>query len=192
MIQNVSNFHRCRAGTSPMSTLACGKVQSMEERGPIRIFAGTGRGKTSAAIGQGVKAATMGKTVSVIQFLKGRPDGEFDIIKRLEPEMKLFCFEKSDRFFDDLSDSEKEEEKQNIRNGYNFAKKVLMTGECDLLILDEFLGLLDTGLLSTGDFKDLLSVKPDEVELIMTGININEEICKLADEVTKLETVVFK
>ncbi|MCR4590463.1 MAG: cob(I)yrinic acid a,c-diamide adenosyltransferase [Lachnospiraceae bacterium] len=164
----------------------------MEETGLIRIFAGTGKGKTSAAIGQGVKAATNGKTVSVIQFLKGKTDGEFDIIKRLEPEMKLFCFEKSYVCFDDLSESEKEEEKQNIRNGFNFAKKVLMTGECDLLILDEFLGLFDTGLLSTDDFKDLLSAKPKEIGIIMTGININEEICRMADEVTKLETVVFK
>ncbi len=164
----------------------------MEEKGLIQIFAGTGRGKTSAAIGQGVKAATLGKTVSVIQFLKGKTDGEFDIIKRLEPEIKLFCFEKSDVCFDDLSDTEKEEEKQNIRNGFNFAKKVLMTAECDLLILDEFLGLFDTGLLSIDDFKDLLSAKPSEIGIIMTGININEDICRMADEVTKLETVVFR
>lgn len=163
----------------------------MEDTGLIRIFAGTGRGKTSAAIGQGVKAATAGKVVSLVQFLKGKTDGEFDILKRLEPEMKLFCFEKSDLCFDDLSDSEKEEEKQNIRNGFNFAKKVLMTGECDLLILDEFLGLFDTGLLTIDDFKELLSAKPGNVGIIMTGININEDICRLADEVTKLETVYF-
>ncbi len=163
----------------------------MENKGLILIYAGKGRGKTSAAIGQGVKAATAGKTVFVIQFLKGKSDGEFDILKRLEPEMKLFSFEKSSCFFDDLSDREKEEEKQNIRNGFNFAKKVLMTGECDLLILDEFLGLFDTGLLSLEDFKELLSVKPPEIGIIMTGININEEICREADEVTKLETVLF-
>ena len=163
----------------------------MEEKGLIRIFAGTGRGKTSAAIGQGIKAATRGKTVSVIQFLKGKADGEFDILKRLEPEMKLFRFEKSDVCFDDLSEREKEEEKQNIRNGFNFAKKVLMTGECDLLILDEFLGLIDTGLMTKEDLKELISAKPEEVSIIMTGININEEVCRLADQVTKLETVVF-
>ncbi len=164
----------------------------MENTGLIRIYAGTGKGKTSAAIGQGIKAATNGKTVSVIQFLKGKPDGEFDILKRLEPEMKLFCFEKSDVCFEDLDDAEKEDEKQNIRNGFNFAKKVLMTGECDILILDEFLGLFDTGLLSIDDFKELLSAKPQDVGIIMTGININEDICRLADEVTKLETVLFK
>ncbi len=161
-------------------------------RGIIQIFGGSGKGKTSAAIGQGLKAATMGKTVVMIQFLKGNVDESLDIVKRLEPEIKLFSFEKSDVPFDDLTPSEQEEEKQNIRNGFNFARKVLVTGECDLLILDEFLGLIDAGLLTVDDYKDLLSVKPHEVGIVMTGININEDICYMADEITELKTVYVK
>lgn len=161
----------------------------MEERGIIQIFGGTGKGKTSAAIGQGIKAATRGKNVTVIQFLKGNIDGDFDILKRLEPELRLFSFEKSDQRFDDLPPDEQEEEKQNIMNGFNFAKKVLMTGQCDLLILDEFLGLLDTGVITIDDFNDLLSVKPENVGIIMTGIKINEDICFMADEITEMETI---
>ncbi len=162
----------------------------MNNRGLVQIFGGSGKGKTSAAIGQGLKAATMGKTVVVIQFLKGNVDESLDIIKRLEPEIKLFRFEKSDVPFEELSPTEQEEEKQNIRNGFNFARKVLVTGECDLLILDEFLGLIDAGLLTLDDFRDLLSVKPENVGIVMTGININEDICFLADEITELRTVV--
>ena len=162
----------------------------MNNRGLVQIFGGSGKGKTSAAIGQGLKAATMGKTVVVIQFLKGNVDESLDIIKRLEPEIKFFSFEKSDVPFEELSPTEQEEEKQNIRNGFNFARKVLVTGECDLLILDEFLGLIDAGLLTLDDFRDLLSVKPENVGIVMTGININEDICFLADEITELRTVV--
>ena len=162
----------------------------MNNRGLVPIFGGSGKGKTSAAIGQGLKAATMGKTVVVIQFLKGNVDESLDIIKRLEPEIKFFSFEKSDVPFEELSPTEQEEEKQNIRNGFNFARKVLVTGECDLLILDEFLGLIDAGLLTLDDFRDLLSVKPENVGIVMTGININEDICFLADEITELRTVV--
>jgi len=161
----------------------------MEERGLIEIFGGAGKGKTSAAIGQGIKAATTGKTVMVIQFLKGNIGSDFDILKRLEPELKLFSFEKSDERFDDLSPEEQEEEKQNIMNGFNFAKKVLVTGECDLLILDEFLGLIDTGLLTIDDFRELLQVKPENVGIIMTGIKIDEDICFLADEITEMDTI---
>ncbi len=161
------------------------------EQGLIQIFGGEGRGKTSAAVGQGLKAANMGRSVVIIQFLKGRTTGEFDIIKRLEPEIKLFSFEKSAVCFEDLSEEEKQEEAMNIRNGFNFAKKCLVTGECDLLILDEFLGLFDNDLLTIDDLKALLSAKPDNVGIIMTGIQISDEVCKCVDEVTKLETVKF-
>lgn len=162
------------------------------KKGLIQIFGGSGKGKTSAAIGQGIKAAAQGKTVVFIQFLKGNADEGIDIVKRLEPEIKLFSFEKSSVPFDELSPSDQEEEKQNIMNGFNFARKVLATGECDVLILDEFLGLIDTGLLTISDFQDLLSVRPEEVSVIMTGINIDEDMCFLADEITELKTVYVK
>ena len=55
----------------------------------------------------------------------------------MEPEIKLFRFEKSDGNFVELPEEKKQEEIQNIRNGIGFAKKVLTTGECDLLILDD-------------------------------------------------------
>lgn len=160
-------------------------------KGIVSIFGGEGKGKTSAAIGQGLKAANEGKSVVIIQFLKGKTTGEFDIIKRLEPEIKLFCFEKSAECFDDLSPERQREEIQNIRNGLNFAKKVLVTGECDMLILDEFLGLIDNKIMSIDDLKTILAAKPDDVSIIITGINIPQEIEDSIDEITKLETVKF-
>ncbi|MCR5527326.1 MAG: cob(I)yrinic acid a,c-diamide adenosyltransferase [Lachnospiraceae bacterium] len=161
------------------------------EQGLIQIFGGTGRGKTSAAVGQGIKAASLGRSVVMIQFLKGSPQGEFDIIKRLEPEIKLFSFEKSEKCFEELNDDEKKEEIQNIRNGFNFAKKVLQTGECDLLILDEFLGLFDNKILGLEDLQELISAKNENTGIIMTGINVSDDICRCVDEITKLETVRF-
>ena len=64
-----------------------------------------------------------------------------DYLRRLEPEVKVFRFEKMDRYYEDLSEDEQREENINILNGVNFAKKVLTIGECDVLILDEILGL---------------------------------------------------
>ena len=161
------------------------------DKGHILVFCGEGRGKTSAAVGQGIKAADSGKSVVIIQFLKGNMPGGFDILKKLEPEIKLFSFEKSERPFEDLNDEERREETENIRNGVNFAKKVLSTGGCDLLILDEFLGLFDNDILTLDDFHELLEAKGEDVGIIMTGINAGEEICKSAGEITKLETVKF-
>ena len=79
-----------------------------------------------------------------------------------------------------------------MKNGINFAKKVLATGECDLLILDEVLGLVDNGIITVDDLKTLLETRDDETDIIMTGISLNDEICMLADEVSRIETLKIK
>ena len=85
----------------------------------------------------------------------------------------------------------KAEEDMNIRNGMNFAKKVLSTGECNLLILDEVLGLIEKNIISVEDVENLLNQR-GETDVILTGISLNDEICSLADEVSKIETLKFK
>lgn len=114
-------------------------------------------------------------------------------MKRLEPEIKLFRFEKSDENFAELSEEQKAEEIGNIMNGYNFAKKVLSTGECDLLILDEVLGLIDNNIITVEELKNLLEARTnEETDIIITGITLNDDVCALADEVTRMDTVKFK
>ena len=108
----------------------------------IHIFCGAGMGKTSAALGKGVRAASEGKSVVVIQFLKEKKtENVEEFFKRLEPEIRLFRFEKFPEEYESLTEREREEENLNIKNGLNFARKVLQTEECDVLILDEILGL---------------------------------------------------
>lgn len=160
-------------------------------KGLIYIYAGDGRGKSPAAIGRAVQAAAEGKHVVIIQFLKGKGLGDSEFFQRLEPEIKLFHFEKSDENFEELTESKKADEIRNIRNGVNFAKKVLATGECDLLILDEVLGLVERGIVSVDDLKAMLESRQD-TDIILTGIKLSDEICFLADEVSKIETLKFK
>ena len=117
----------------------------------VQVFYGPGKGKTSAAVGQCIRAASLGQSVIIIQFLKGKDAEEFNFLERLEPDIKLFRFEKSEESYDLLLPSQQKEEKQNILNGFNFAKKVIDTGECDVLVLDEVLGLLDIGLIEVSD-----------------------------------------
>lgn len=161
------------------------------DRGRVYIYTGDGRGKSPAAIGRAVQAAATGKQVVIIQFLKekGLEDSEF--VQSMEPEIKLFRFEKSDENFEELPDEKKDEEIMNIRNGINFARKVLSTGECNLLILDEVLGLVDKDIISVDDLKNLLGLR-GEADVIMTGISLNDEICVLADEVSCIEMLKFK
>ncbi len=162
------------------------------KQGLIYIYSGDGHGKSPAALGKAVMTAAAGKCVVIIQFLKGKGLADTKFLRRLEPEIKFFRFEKSDVNFDELSEEKKTEEIINIKNGLNFAKKVLTTGECDLLILDEVLGLVENGIISAEELKNLLNTRDEETDIIMTGISLNDEICMMADDVSKIETLKFK
>lgn len=159
------------------------------EKTHVTVFCGEGKGKTSAALGQGIFGASAGKSVIIIQFLKGKVGERIDFIKRLEPEIKVFCFEKSDLSFEELSPEEQQEEIMNIRNGMNFARKVLTTDGCDILILDEVLGLVDKGIVSTEEMKALLEAGDGDTELVLTGIQMFDELYPYADDVFCINTL---
>ena len=156
--------------------------------GIMKVYYGNGKGKTMAAIGRGILEASEGNPVIVIQFLKSKNQEEMSFLGRLEPEFKLFRFEKSSAGFEELSQEQREEEMRNIRNGLNFARKVLTTGECGLLILDEVLGVLENGIITMEELAHLKELA-DETEVICTGTHASQELIDLADEVYRLEAV---
>ena len=162
------------------------------KQGMIRIYTGDGHGKSPAAYGCALQAAAAGKQVVIIQFLKGVGLSNSEFIQRLEPEIKVFRFEKSDVDFCDLDDDRKKEEIANIKNGLNFAKKVLSTGECKLLIMDEVLGLIDNQIITVEELNSILSVRDEETEVILTGITLNDDVCIMADEISRIEKLKFK
>ena len=159
-------------------------------KGKVTVLCGSGFGKTTAAIGKGVTAIAEDKTVIMIQFLKGKglPD-VMNVLKRLEPEMKVFRFERSEGMFEDLTSEEKKEELINIKNALNFSKKVVTTDGCGLLILDEILGLTDQGIISAEELKELIRQKPEDMDMILTGKNFPEELKPYVDCISHIENV---
>jgi cob(I)alamin adenosyltransferase len=152
-------------------------------KGVIQVYYGSGHGKSTAALGDGICAASEGKSVMVIQFLKRKNEQKMAYLNRLEPEIKFFRFAKSDESFEELSESEKQEEIKNLRNGFNYSKKVVSTSACDLLILDELLGILDEKVISEDEVRDLLEGKPEEMTLICTGRVLDQTVREYADEI---------
>lgn len=158
------------------------------EKGKVVIIYGEGKGKTTSAIGKGIKYLGDGKSVNMIQFLKGkREEGLMDVLKKLEPDMKTFRFEKHTVKFSELSDSDKEEELVNIRNGISFARKVISTGSCDLLILDEVLGLVDRDIIEESVLMDLIKGRHEEMNILLTGRVLSEGLRTLADEIYRID-----
>ncbi|MEG1801895.1 MAG: cob(I)yrinic acid a,c-diamide adenosyltransferase [Lachnospiraceae bacterium] len=151
--------------------------------GSVQVFYGDGRGKSTAALGTAIRAASQGKSVVIIQFLKGKNDSEQEFVKRLEPEIKLFRFEKSEEYYENLTRQEKNEEAMNIRNGLSYAKKVLLTGECDVLVLDEVLGLVDAQVIAADELDVIFESKSEDTELIFTGRVLSNTIRAHATEI---------
>ena len=158
-------------------------------KGLVKVYCGEGKGKSTSSLGRALICASEGKTVFVIQFLKGRMSGKLDYLRRLEPDIQVFRFEKEKGYYLDLTEEEKKEENINIQNGLNFARKVLSIGECDVLILDEILGLVDLGIIDIDFVINLIKMKSEETELILTGRNLPEVILPYTDYVSRLDIV---
>lgn len=159
------------------------------ETGLVQIYCGNGKGKTTAAIGLGIRAIGSNLKVIMIQFLKNDDTGECATLKTLEPHFKVFHFEKRRGFTWTLTDEEKAELKKEVGMAIKFAKKVMDTGECDVLILDEIFGAIATGYVGEEELCELIDGKSENVELILTGRDVPEEIAKRADYISKIEPV---
>jgi cob(I)alamin adenosyltransferase len=156
------------------------------DTGLIQVYCGEGKGKTTAAIGLGVRAIGSHLKVIMIQFLKNDDTGECRTLKRLEPQFKVFHFEKHRDFTWNLSDEEKEDLKIDIQTALKFARKVMDTGECDVLILDEILGAIAENLVPEEDVLALLTDKAQEIEIVLTGRKVPERLAALADYISEI------
>ena len=101
-------------------------------KGILRIYYGNGYGKSTAAFGTAVRESSRGKNAIVISFLREKNEESEELLKALEPQLKLFRFEKSNVSFDELS--EKEKEGKNWWNQNSFLVKVNKIGQLRSLI----------------------------------------------------------
>ncbi|KUO71784.1 MAG: cob(I)yrinic acid a,c-diamide adenosyltransferase [Clostridia bacterium BRH_c25] len=159
------------------------------KKGLIQVYTGDGKGKTTAALGQGLRSCGRGLKVRMVQFLKGGDTGELHSVEKLHPLFEIFRFEKERGFFWTLSEQEKSELKEDIERGFKFIKRVVANNECDVLIIDELLGVLGNKLLEINEVVELLKSKPDTMEIIITGRNVPKEIVDIADLVTEMKEI---
>lgn len=158
-------------------------------KGYVQVYTGDGKGKTTAALGQGFRAVGNGLKVYMVQFLKTFKTGELQSVKRLDPDFKIFRFEKKRGFFWTLNDLEKAELKIEIAKAYKFCYDSLEKCQCDVLIMDEVMGALSNKLLDVEQVIKLIHIKPDNVELILTGRNVPEQIVKEVDLITEMKAI---
>ncbi len=152
----------------------------------IHVYTGDGKGKTTAALGLGMRAAGHGLRVLMVQFMKGRTNyGELESAKRL-PGFTIVQFGRPD-FVNKKNPDPRDVE--GAGEALAYALEATKLRSCDVLIMDELNVALDFGLVKLADVKDLLAERPEGIEIILTGRNAHPDIIEMADLVTEMREV---
>ena len=152
------------------------------KKGYIHVYTGPGKGKTTSAIGLGVRAAGAGYKVHMLQFMKGRRYSELDSIDNIDK----FSFSQHGR---DEFVNKNNPEKVDIdlaSKGFKKAKEIINSNKFDMIILDEINVAIDYNLIDIKDVLKLIEEKPEGLELVLTGRYAHPEIVKFADYVTEM------
>jgi len=154
------------------------------------VFTGNGKGKTTAAIGQAIRALGAGKRIFMIQFIKSHkfPSGEDDILTTFGPR---FHFEKGGLGFvgimgDTLPFAD---HKEAAAKALAKATEAARSGAYDLFVLDEINVALDLKLLDLADALAFLDAAPAGSDVFFTGRHAHSEIMARADLITNCEDV---
>jgi len=157
-------------------------------RGLIIVNTGPGKGKTTAAMGTGLRAVGQGMRVLMLQFLKGSWHyGELDAVQAFGD---MFVMRQMGRGFVKVGTEKPDpEDVRMVEEAWAEAEKAVQSGEWDLVILDEINYAISYGMLDAGKVAESLRKKPEMVHVILTGRNAHSTIVELADTVTEMRQV---
>jgi len=156
-------------------------------KGYVQIYTGNGKGKTTAAIGQAVRAAGFGLKTYIVQFMKEYPYNELNSLKHLSKWITIEQFGGDDFVY--KKELPGEEDLGKAQNGLASAKEKMLGGEYDIIILDEAIVAIYFKLFKKEELIDFIKQRPGNVELILTGRYCPEELIELADLVTEMKEV---
>lgn len=154
------------------------------EKGYIHIYTGDGKGKTTAAFGLAVRALCAGKSVYIGQFVKSMKYNETRMAEKFE-QVSIEQFGNGCM----LTREATEEDARMAHEGLVRCEEVLLSGQYDIIILDELTIALFLGLLELEEVLNLLQNKRPETELIVTGRYAPQELIDIADLVTDMREV---
>ena len=157
------------------------------KKGYIQIYTGNGKGKSTAAIGQALRAAGFGLKTFIIQFMKDFPYNEIKALEKYNDLIEVEQVCKDDWVF--KKQPAPVEEKQKAKTALENTLAKMKSGESDLIILDEVCVSIYFGLIEKNDVLPFFENKPDNVELILTGRYCPEEFIEKADLVTEMKEV---
>lgn len=185
------------------------EASSPEEFGRVQLWWGDGKGKTTAAMGMGFRAAGYGFRVHMLQFMKGGASsvedvrGEYNAVRA----MPGFSYENAGHYgWHGMADgSEDTDHDAEARAGFDRAKELVETARTvdlteplaldaapeegmHMLILDEVVYAANRGLVDQEELLELIESKPTGLELVLTGGHEKPEyLYDLADLITRVK-----
>lgn len=156
------------------------------DRGLVIVITGDGKGKTTSAFGQALRAIGQGYKVFILQFMKGRDYGEFVAAEKYLPRLKIMR-SGLDSFV--MRGNPAPVDVALAKQGFDLAKKAIASGKYDMVILDEINVAVDFNLIPLEDVVALIQNKPPALDLILTGRYAAKAIIKLADTVSEVKEI---
>ena len=163
-------------------------LQPQSRKGLILINTGPGKGKTTAALGTGLRAVGCGMRVLMLQFLKGSWHyGELDAVLQFGDN---FVLKQLGRGFVKVGGAETDpEDLRLVEEAWKEAQAAILSGDWDLVILDEINYAIGYGMLDPEKVAATLLERPEMVHVILTGRNAHAKLVEIADTVTEMREV---
>ena len=156
------------------------------KKGLLMVFTGNGKSKTTAAIGQAFRALGHGMRVCFIQFIKGSwKYGEMEAAKRFEDLMEWHVLGKGFTWKSENLD----EDIRIAREAWEFAKKAISSEKYSMVVLDEMTYLISYNMVDEDEIIDLLTKRPENIHVVVTGRDASQALIDAADLVTEMKEI---
>ncbi len=155
------------------------------QKGYTQVYTGNGKGKTTAALGLALRASGHGMHTYVGQFMKGQPYGELDALRdhphiTIEQYGDVRCIRREEVTPEHVAQAQR---------GLELAREAMLSGQYDIVVLDEINVTIWFGLLTVEEVLAFLDKQPEHVEVILTGRRAHPELVERADLVTEMREV---
>ena len=153
--------------------------------GRVQLYTGDGKGKTTAALGLAIRASGRGLRTYIGQFMKGQKYGELDALRgnpyiTVEQYGSPRCIHREEVTSQHIDEA---------REGLERAREVMLSGDYDIIVLDEVNVAIWFGVLTTQDVLAFLDQRPADVEVVMTGRRAPQALIDRADLVTEMREI---
>lgn len=152
-----------------------------KRKGYIQVYTGNGKGKTTAALGLALRAVGAGMKVFIAQFVKGCDYSELESIKKLSEHITIKQYGR-EKFIYNVEN----EDIARARKGLKEVEEIIRNGKYDIVILDEANIAVNLKLFSPQELIDIISSKPESMEIVITGRYADPLIIEKADLVTEM------